>query len=43
MLFNLAAYALLVTNGYCRTFTTVDNLPTIEWDFIIIGGEHYNE
>jgi len=38
MFLNLAIVTSLVTLSLSATYNTVDNLPTVQWDFIIVGG-----
>lgn len=38
MYINLILSAFLASFGYCKTYNAIDDIPGIEWDFIIVGG-----
>ena len=38
MFLSLAVVTSLVTYSLSATYNQVDDLPTVEWDFIIVGG-----
>ena len=40
MFLSLVVVTSLVTLGLSTTYDTTDDLPNIDWDFIIVGGIH---
>lgn len=40
MLLTIATVLGLCSLSFCATYTTIDDVPKLNWDFIIVGGEH---
>ena len=40
MILNLVVVISLVTFGLSETYDTIEDVPNVDWDFIIIGGIH---
>jgi len=38
MFLSLALVVSLVTFGLCATYNTIEDVPSVDWDFIIVGG-----